>query len=187
MSKLDPICDQINGCTRCPLHHTRTRPVPGEGPEDANIMVIGEGPGQAEDQTGKPFVGSSGKLLTSMLKAAGIPRNAVWIGNTVKCRPPGNRDPELDELIACKRHIEQQIEAVQPKVIITLGKVATGRLSRKTGQMSALMEDTLSYNGVIPIIPAYHPSYALRKAQEGEGTAVKDTVARLKKAAEVAE
>src|SRR5512135_782113 len=109
------------------LYHSRKLAVPAEGPVDAEIMFIGEGPGFHENEQGRPFVGAAGKFLEELLAQAGLKRTDVWIGNVVKCRPPGNRDPMPDELAACNLYLERQIAAINPKIIITLGRFSMGK------------------------------------------------------------
>ncbi|MGE3797973.1 MAG: uracil-DNA glycosylase family protein, partial [Thermomicrobiales bacterium] len=119
---LENIAAEVRVCTLCELARTRTHAVPGEGPERAPIMFIGEGPGLNEDQQGRPFVGASGKFLTELIERAGLEREEVFITNVVKCRPPGNRDPLPDELAACSGYLQRQIDAIDPTVIVTLGR-----------------------------------------------------------------
>ena len=124
---LAEIAREVSVCTRCKLHHSRKRAVPGEGPANAQIMFIGEGPGFYENEQGRPFVGQAGKFLDELLQRAGLKRSEVFITNVVKCRPPGNRDPELDELQACGAYLERQIAAINPLVIVTLGRFSMAR------------------------------------------------------------
>src|ERR671913_661387 len=121
------IVDEIQACMRCELHKTRTKSVPGEGPADARIMLIGEAPGWNEDQQGRPFVGAAGKFLQELLASAGMTRDEVFITNVVKSRPPGNRDPLPDEIAACAPFLERQIEVIDPDVIVTLGRFSMAR------------------------------------------------------------
>lgn len=156
---LQAIAQEVRVCTRCPLHQGRTHAVPGEGLATAEIMLIGEGPGFHEDRQGRPFVGNSGKFLTQLLAQAGLKRSDVWIGNVVKCRPPNNRDPQPVELQACADFLDRQIEAINPKIIITLGRFSMGkffpgaRITRVHGQMRLV-------NGRF-VIPMFHPAAAL--------------------------
>lgn len=156
---LQAIAQEIAVCTRCPLHKTRTHPVPGEGPAYAEIMLIGEGPGYHEDQQGRPFVGNSGKFLTQLLAQAGLKRSDVWIGNVVKCRPPGNRDPQPVELQACAAFLERQIEAINPKIIITLGRFSMGRYF-PGARITKIHGEMKQVNGRF-VIPMFHPAAAL--------------------------
>jgi len=163
---LDEIASRIASCTACDLHHTRTLTVPGVGDPNANIVFVGEGPGAQEDQTGEPFVGQAGQLLNRLLQDAGLERPEVYILNVVKCRPPGNRDPKPEEVKACKPFLHEQLEVIQPKVIVALGKHAATHLTLHFGQISALMEDddlTFSVGEkTVPVIACYHPAYLLR-------------------------
>ena len=120
---LDAIAKEVAGCTLCPLYATATNPVPGEGNPNADLMCVGEAPGATEDETGRPFVGAAGQLLTKILAAIDLPREEVFICNVLKHRPPGNRNPPPDEVTACSPYLVRQIEIVQPKVIIALGHV----------------------------------------------------------------
>jgi DNA polymerase len=124
---LDQLAREISVCTKCALHESRKKAVTGEGPADAEIMFIGEGPGFHENEQGRPFVGASGKFLDQLLEQAGLTRADVFIANVVKCRPPANRDPQLDELQACNVYLEGQIEAINPSIIVTLGRISMGR------------------------------------------------------------
>src|SRR5262245_42924497 len=119
---LQTVAAEVSVCTKCKLHAGRIKAVPGEGPAQAELMFIGEGPGFHEDQQGRPFVGAAGKFLDELLGYAGYKREEVFITNVVKCRPPSNRDPEPDELAACNNYLERQIAALDPKVIVTLGR-----------------------------------------------------------------
>ena len=166
MSLLEEIAEQIRGCERCDLCRSRTNAVPGEGPEGADIMFIGEGPGQREDQQGRPFVGPAGQLLNQLLLKAGLRRPEVFITNIIKCRPPGNRDPMPDEVEACGEYLVGQIAAINPKVICVLGRPA----------LHALVDPTLSISrehGVprvidgITYVPLYHPAAALHRQDLG--------------------
>lgn len=120
-------------CTKCPLHTSRRNAVPGEGPPDASIMIVGEAPGRFEDEKGRPFVGPAGKILDSLLESAGLERRKVFITNVVKCRPPGNRDPKEEEIAACLPYLEDQIRALRPKLIIALGRHAGRTLYSMAG------------------------------------------------------
>lgn len=158
---LEQIAAEVAACTRCPLHQGRTRAVPGEGPADAEIMFIGEGPGFHEDQSGRPFVGAAGNFLVELLQSIGLHREDVFICNVVKCRPPGNRDPQQNEIDACKEYLDRQIDLIRPKVIVTLGRYSMARwfpearISRIHGQ-ARRVGDRL-------IVPFYHPAAALHQ------------------------
>ena len=132
------IADEIRACTRCELHKTRTKSVPGEGPADARIMLIGEAPGWNEDQQGRPFVGAAGRFLEELLASAGMARDEVFITNVVKSRPPGNRDPLPDEIAACAPFLERQIEVIDPDVIVTLGRFSMARWFPGNGSRASM-------------------------------------------------
>ena len=156
---LAQIAKEVAVCTNCDLHKGRKRAVPGEGPAEAEIMLIGEGPGFYENEQGRPFVGAAGQFLEQLLGQAGLKRSDVWIGNVVKCRPPNNRDPMPEELAACDLYLERQIAAIKPKIIITLGRFSMGkfmpgaRISSVHGQMRQI--------GGRFVIPMFHPAAAL--------------------------
>lgn len=158
----------VKDCQRCKLCATRTQTVFGVGREDAPLMVVGEGPGADEDAQGEPFVGKAGKLLDEMLAAIGRSRREnVYIANVVKCRPPGNRDPEVDEAEACRPFLEQQIRLVKPRLIVGLGRVAAQRLLT-TDQPLARLRGPLHRYGPeqTPLFITYHPAYLLRSPRE---------------------
>ncbi len=155
---------QIANCTRCDLHKTRNKAVPGEGPPDAKVMFIGEAPGRNEDQQGRPFVGAAGKLLDELLAKAGLKREEVFIGNILKCRPPQNRDPEDKEIETCSPYLEKQIMLIKPKLIVSLGRFAARvMLGRQISmrETHGKMVDC-SYGGWKgKLFIAYHPATAL--------------------------
>jgi uracil-DNA glycosylase len=159
---LAQIASEVAVCTNCILHKTRKRSVPGEGPANAEIMLIGEGPGFNENEQGRPFVGAAGKFLEELLAQAGLKRTDVWIGNVVKCRPPENRDPMPDELAECNVYLERQIKSINPKIIITLGRFSMGKflpgvkISQVHGQMRKV--------GDRFVIAMFHPAAALHQA-----------------------
>ena len=159
---LEAVADEVVGCTACQLSQSRTRAVPGDGPADARVMFIGEGPGYHEDRQGLPFVGAAGNLLNELLEGIGLHRSEVFITNIVKCRPPGNRDPEQPEIEACRRYLLRQIEAIDPPVIVTLGRFALehfmpgARISRVHGQARRV--------GGRLFVPVLHPAAALHRA-----------------------
>lgn len=161
MSVLSEIASEIRVCTLCELSQSRTNAVPGTGPEDAEVFFIGEGPGWHEDQQGVPFVGASGKFLTELIERAGLSRDTVFITNVVKCRPPGNRDPLPDEMEACAPYLNGQIEAIDPLVVVTLGRFSMSRyfpnerISRIHGQPKKIGRRT--------VVPMYHPAAALHQ------------------------
>ena len=156
----------VAACMDCPLHAKRNNTVFGVGDENADWMFIGEGPGADEDALGDPFVGQAGKLLDNMLAAIGLKRGEdVYIANVVKCRPPGNRNPEPDEAKKCEPYLRRQIELVKPKLIIALGRVAAMNLLARDASIASLRGRVLDYNGT-PLIVTYHPAYLLRSLTE---------------------
>jgi DNA polymerase len=160
--ELDLIAREVSACEKCALYHSRKLAVPGEGPADSEIMCIGEGPGFHENEQGRPFVGAAGKFLEELLAAAGVKRRQVWIGNVVKCRPPGNRDPLPEELSTCDQYLERQIQAINPSIIITLGRYSMAKflpgakISSVHGQMKKVGERY--------VIAMFHPAAALHQA-----------------------
>lgn len=158
---LAAIADNIRHCQNCELSKTRKNAVPGTGPTDAEIMLIGEGPGFYEDNQGLPFVGASGKFLTQLLDDGGIPRDSVFITNVVKCRPPDNRDPQLQELQACSVFLEEQIAAIDPLIIVTLGRFSMARYF-ENARISAIHGQAVWRNRRL-IVPMYHPAAALHQ------------------------
>ena len=153
--------DEICQCTRCPLGHTRTRFVFGSGDPEAGIMFVGEAPGGEEDRQGLPFVGAAGQFLTRIIEAMGLSREDVYICNVLKCRPPGNRDPEAEEVASCEPFLQRQIEIVKPRVICCLGRTAAHALLKTEAPLSALRGVLHEYAG-IPLIVTYHPAALLR-------------------------
>jgi uracil-DNA glycosylase len=162
--ELARVRDEALACTACRLCEKRNRVVFGVGPVFAPIMFVGEGPGEQEDLSGIPFVGAAGQLLTKIITATGFARADVAIANCVKCRPPGNRNPEPDELEACRHFLEKQVEIVSPRVIVTLGKFAAQTLLNTKASMTALRGGLKSYRG-IPLMPTFHPAYLLRNPE----------------------
>ena len=159
---LESLAAAAAGCSLCRLSEKRQTVVFGEGHSRAAVMFIGEGPGAEEDRTGRPFVGQAGKLLDRMIFAMGYQREQVYIANVVKCRPPGNRDPKEDEVAACAAYLDRQIDLIEPKVIVALGKPASRRLTGTNKPMGALRGRWSSYRG-IPLMPVFHPAYLLRQ------------------------
>lgn len=151
----------LQGCSRCKLCGGRSTIVFGSGNPHAGLVVIGEGPGADEDQQGKPFVGRAGQLLTKMLESVQISRDEVYITNTVKCRPPGNRNPEGDELAACAPFLAAQLGVIQPKVILALGSVATQALLKTKEPIGKLRGRAHPYGSIL-LIPTFHPAFLLR-------------------------
>lgn len=154
--------ETILHCQKCPLAQTRTHAVPGEGSLNADLMFIGEAPGRDEDIQGRPFVGRAGQLLTKIIHAMTFQRDEVYITNIVKCRPPGNRNPQGDEIASCKDYLLAQIEMINPKVIVTLGKVAADFFIRSSLGMTALRGDFYDIDNNIRVMPTFHPSYLIR-------------------------
>ena len=155
----------VSGCTKCELHSSRTQTVFGVGNRNADLLIIGEAPGRDEDLQGEPFVGRAGQLLNAMLAAIGFQREQVYIANILKCRPPNNRDPKPEEAVACNFWLQQQIELIQPGVILALGRVAAHNLLNSEQSLAALRNRQHNYAG-IPLIVSYHPAYLLRKPVE---------------------
>jgi uracil-DNA glycosylase family 4 len=164
MEALATFAEQVSGCTRCRLSQGRTQVVFGVGNPHADLMFVGEAPGFHEDKQGVPFVGQAGKLLDNLLGGIGLERSEVYIANVLKCRPPGNRDPQPDEIESCEPHLFRQIELIQPRVVATLGNFATKLLSGKPTGITRVhgqeQEVTLGGNRVL-LYPLYHPAAAL--------------------------
>jgi len=160
--RLAAIVQDIGDCTRCKLHEQRTNIVFGVGSPDADIVFVGEGPGYNEDQQGEPFVGKAGELLTAIIEnVVRLPRDEVYICNVVKCRPPDNRDPEADEVATCSPFLWEQLEALQPRVVVGLGRFAVQTLLETTSSISRLRGRVHPFRGV-SFVPTYHPAYLLR-------------------------
>lgn len=158
---------QVSVCTKCTLHQGRTQTVFGSGNENAKWMLIGEAPGAEEDKQGLPFVGRAGQLLTSMLKAIGLDREQVFIANILKCRPPENRDPRPEEVLACEGYLKQQIEYIKPTIILALGRIAAQNLLKIDTPIGKMRGNLYEYPGLkIPIMVTYHPAYLLRSPKE---------------------
>lgn len=163
----DGLISQISSCQQCELQANRTRTVPGAGNQQASWMIVGEAPGEQEDNQGEPFVGRAGLLLENMLNAIGLARNAVYITNIVKCRPPGNRDPHVDEIKACHGYLQRQIELLQPDIILAVGRVAAQSLLQVDSPVGKMRGKVHKYEpGDIPLVVTYHPAYLLRKPTE---------------------
>ena len=171
---LEQIAGEVRACTSCRLHRGRTHAVPGEGHSETEVVFVGEGPGQNEDQQGRPFVGAAGGLLTELFQLVGWRRDEVFITNVVKCRPPGNRDPEPDEIAACARFLRRQLEALDPAVIVTLGRHSLGtfmpgaKISTAHGTVRPVDPATGAPSAVA--FAMYHPAAAFRQ------TALKETL-----------
>jgi uracil-DNA glycosylase len=162
---LAEIREEMGDCQRCKLWRTRTNLVFGEGSSTAALMFIGEAPGGEEDLQGRPFVGPAGQLLNNLLSKLGLAREEVYIANIVKSRPPGNREPEADEIVACFPFLHKQIKAIRPKVIVTLGRVATQTLLDTHAPLTRLRGSWQKYD-LIAVMPTFHPSYLLRFPRE---------------------
>jgi DNA polymerase len=161
VSELEAMYKEIRICPKCRLAESRTNAVPGEGPENARLMFIGEGPGFHEDRQGRPFVGAAGQFLNELLESIGLKRKEVYITNVVKCRPPGNRDPQPDEIAACRPYLDGQIELIRPRLIVTLGRHSMERyfpgasISKIHGQPKRV--------GNVIYFPMFHPAAALHQ------------------------
>ena|SRR5450432_906350 len=153
--------NEVRCCTRCRLHETRTNTVFGEGDPDAKIFFIGEGPGENEDNTGRPFVGRAGELLNKWIAAMGLQREQVYIANIVKCRPPQNREPAPDEVATCTPYLQRQLEIIRPQVIITVGRPAAQHMLQTKISMGKLRGQWHDWRGT-KLMPTYHPAYVLR-------------------------
>lgn len=182
MSELTILYQEIQTCQKCILAQGRTHPVPGDGPETAEIMFIGEGPGFHEDRQGRPFVGAAGKYLEELLAMIHLAREQVYITNVVKCRPPGNRDPQPEEITACRPYLDRQIELIHPRLIVTLGRFSMQRyfpgasISRIHGQPKRV--------GNVIYYPMFHPAAALHQPRwrtlvEEDILKIPDLLARL--------
>lgn len=169
VESLEAIRADIGECTRCELSRRRTKLVFGEGNPQAVLMFVGEAPGQEEDRTGRPFVGRSGQLLTKIIEAMQLKREEVYIGNVIKCRPPGNRTPLPEEIQICRPFLERQIQVIRPKFLCTLGAVATHALMRTAEPISRMRGKFFDYRG-IRLLPTYHPSYLLKNPEKKRET-----------------
>lgn len=187
MSELEALAAEVAKCTRCLLHQGRTKTVPGAGPDNADIMFIGEAPGFHEDQQGYPFVGAAGKFLEELLGSIGLTRDDVFIANVIKCRPPGNRDPLPEEIEACKPFLDRQIELLQPKLVVTLGRFSMARAFPKA-RISHIHGQPRKIGGVL-YYPMYHPAAALH--QPSLRSVIKEDMRRIpdliEQAAQIAE
>lgn len=154
--------ERVRQCDLCPLARTRTHAVPGEGPLDAEVMFIGEAPGMNEDRQGRPFVGQAGQFLEELFNAAGLTRSQVYICNVLKCRPPGNRDPLPGEIAACRDYLDEQIEMVDPLIVVTLGRFSMARYF--PGQTISRIHGKVMDEGERFVVPMYHPAAALHQA-----------------------
>lgn len=180
---LDQVRADLGDCRRCKLCEKRTQIVFGVGDPDADLMVIGEGPGEQEDLRGEPFVGPAGQMLDRMLEnVIGLKRSQVYIANVVKCRPPGNRNPQVDEIAACQPFLDAQIAAVRPRIIVTLGKPAANLVLRNDAPISSLRGRFHEHRGV-RVMPTFHPAYLLREPDRKRDTwnDLKQVIAELER------
>jgi uracil-DNA glycosylase len=159
---LEQVALAVSACRKCDLHYSRKKAVPGEGPSDADIMLIGEGPGFYENEQGRPFVGAAGKFLDELISSIGLKREDVFITNIVKCRPPNNRDPRPEEIETCAGdYLEQQIQAINPKVIVTLGRYSMARFLPDV-KISSVHGRAMRVRGRL-VVPMFHPAAALHQ------------------------
>ena len=177
MTGLVDLAKEVAVCQRCPLAQGRTKAVPGEGPDNAAIMFVGEGPGFHEDQQGRPFVGAAGQFLDELLQSIGLKRDEVYITNVVKCRPPGNRDPQPDEIEACRPYLDRQIASIKPRVIVTLGRYSMAR-AFPNEKISAVHGKPRKIGSIV-YVPMFHPAAALH--QPSLRKTVEEDFARLPK------
>jgi len=155
------VAEEVEGCVECQLHVSRKKAVPGEGPADAEILFVGEGPGFHENEQGRPFVGAAGRFLEELLESIDLSREDVFIGNVVKCRPPGNRDPQPEEIAACSSYLHRQIKAIDPKVIVTLGRFSMAQYFPNS-KISKIHGQEKEIDGRM-VVPMYHPAAALHQ------------------------
>ena len=167
--ELKLVAKEVSICTQCDLHHSRKNAVPGEGPANAEMMFIGEGPGFHENEQGRPFVGAAGKVLEELLAKINMKRSDVFIGNVVKCRPPGNRDPLPPELAACSAYLERQIAAINPKVIVTLGRYSLSHFV-PNAKISEIHGQAMRIKGRL-VVAMYHPAAGLHRSSSRPRTA----------------
>ena len=187
---LNQVAAEVSTCLKCDLHHSRKNAVPGAGPVNAEIMFIGEGPGFHENEQGLPFVGAAGRFLDELLAGIGMQRGQVFITNVVKCRPPGNRDPQNEELAACDGYLERQIQAINPKVIVTLGRFSMAKFL-PNAKISQVHGQPVRVKGRL-IVPMYHPAAALhqpslRSTVEGDFNRLPELIAEAGEAPEYQE
>lgn len=170
--------NEVRGCTKCRLCETRTQTVFGEGDADAKIFFIGEGPGETEDQAGRPFVGRAGEMLNKWIAAMGLKREQVYIANIVKCRPPGNRVPAPDEVATCTPYLQRQLEIIRPKLIVTLGLPSAKYMLQSNSTMGRLRGQWHEWRG-IKLMPTFHPAYVLRSYTNEVRAAVWDDLKKV--------
>ncbi len=167
ISNISPISNlqkEVSECTKCRLHKGRTNVVFGDGPDDADLMIIGEAPGEREDELGLPFVGAAGKELDNILNIAGINREDIYITNVVKCRPPENRNPKPDEIASCNGYLRAQLKIIDPKSIVLLGNVALYLVTGNMGGITKFRGKKMNYL-TYTVIPSFHPSYVIRNPE----------------------
>lgn len=174
MTELEQLRITAESCTVCRLAETRTQVVFGVGEPDSELMFVGEAPGRNEDLEGVPFVGRAGQLLNSLLDEVGIPRERVYIANVLKCRPPNNRDPQPDEIDACKGYLRQQIRLIRPRVVVTLGNFSTKLLLNTTTGITRLRGQAFAWWLGATLIPTFHPAAALRGGEKVIGAMRED-------------
>ena len=169
-SAWEELKNRVQNCQKCKLCEQRHNTVFGEGPvENCKVMIIGEGPGEEEDLSGRPFIGPAGQLLTKILEqGGGIPRSSVYIANIVKCRPPDNRNPEQEEMLACSEYIEAQLLLLRPKIVVAMGNISAQWLLKSKQGITKLRGQWLDWRG-IKLFPMFHPSYLLRNASRAKG------------------
>ena len=175
MDTLEDLIQRVKDCTDCPLHTSRTNAVPGEGPANAEILFIGEGPGFHEDRQGRPFIGPAGNFLEDLLQSIGMSRDQVYIANMVKCRPPNNRDPATNEISACSKFLDRQIELIDPLLIVTLGRFSMSRFL--PGQSISRARGRLRPVDGRQIFPIMHPAAGLRRQEMRE--AIEEDFAKI--------
>jgi len=180
---LQAVREELGDCRRCRLSEGRSNIVFGEGSPEARVVFVGEGPGAEEDRTGRPFVGKAGKLLDKMIEAVEWRREDVYICNLVKCRPPGNRNPELDEVASCRSFLESQLRSIRPAVIVTLGKPAASTLLNRNVAITRERGIWNEWEG-IPVMPTFHPAYLLRQYTQKNRQAVWDDLRAVRERAE---
>ncbi|MDY6399397.1 MAG: uracil-DNA glycosylase [Synergistales bacterium] len=170
-SAWEELKNRVQNCQKCKLCENRHNTVFGEGPvENCKVMIIGEGPGEEEDLSGRPFVGPAGQLLTKILEqGGGIPRNSVYIANIVKCRPPNNRNPAQEEMLACNEYIEAQLLLLRPEIVVAMGSISAQWLLKSKQGITKLRGQWLDWRG-IKLFPMFHPSYLLRNASRAKGS-----------------
>ena len=188
--ELGKVAEEVSVCTSCELHHSRKKAVPGEGPPDSDIMFIGEGPGFHENEQGRPFVGAAGKLLEDLLAKIDLERSEVYIGNVVKCRPPGNRDPQVAELSSCSVYLERQIQEINPKVIVTLGRYSLMHFM-PNAKISDVHGQAMRVKGRL-VVAMYHPAAGLHQRSlmstiEEDFKRIPELIAKADRSAEVQE